>query len=117
MKQQIKIMRIIVRINVAMVLTLGATAPASARAAQLYVAPNGNDTNSGTLEKPYARLFTPVGTVDARQDAEIKATSIRASDGGPLGSYRWLVWAVSPITGEIGGENSAYQELQVIPGR
>ena len=97
MKQQIKIMRIIVRINVAMVLTLVATAPASARAAQLYVAPNGNDTNSGTLEKPYARLFTPVGTVDARQDAEFKATSIRASDGGPLGSYRWLVWAVFPI--------------------
>ena len=59
-----------------------------------------------------AKLFTPVGTVDARQDAEYKATSIRASDGKPLGSYRWLVWAVFPINNF---ENAAYQELQVIP--
>jgi membrane-associated protease RseP (regulator of RpoE activity) len=59
-----------------------------------------------------AKLFTPVGTVDARQDAECKATSIRASDGKPLGSYRWLVWAVFPINNL---ENTAYQELQVIP--
>ena len=32
-----------------------------------------------------AKLFTPVGSVDARQDAEWKATSIRASAGKPLG--------------------------------
>ena len=59
-----------------------------------------------------AKLFTPVGTVDARQDAEWKATSIRASEGKPLGSYRWLVWAVFPIND---AENTVYQELQVIP--
>ena len=59
-----------------------------------------------------AKLFTPIGTVDARQDAEWKATSIRASDGKPLGSYRWLVWAVFPIND---AENAVYQELQVIP--
>jgi hypothetical protein len=46
---------------------------------------------------------------------EFEATSIRRSDGKPLGSYRWLIWAVSPVTGEIGGENTAFQELQVIP--
>jgi hypothetical protein len=56
----------------------------------------------------------PVITVDARQDAEYKATSIRASDGKPLGSYRWLVWAVFPINDS---ENTAFQELQVIPAR
>jgi hypothetical protein len=61
-----------------------------------------------------ARVFTPVITVDARQDAEYKATSIRASDGKPLGSYRWLVWAVFPINDS---ENTAFQELQVIPAR
>jgi len=59
-----------------------------------------------------AKLFTPVGSVDARQDAEWKATSIRVSDGKPLGSYRWLVWAVFPINDS---ENTVYQELQVIP--
>jgi hypothetical protein len=59
-----------------------------------------------------AKLFTPVGTVDARQDAECKATSIRASDGKPLGTYRWLVWAVFPIND---AENTVYQELQVVP--
>jgi hypothetical protein len=59
-----------------------------------------------------ATVFTPIGTVDARQDAEWKATSIRASDGQPLGRYRWLVWAVFPINDS---ENTVYQELQVIP--
>jgi hypothetical protein len=58
-----------------------------------------------------AKLFTPICAVDARQDAECKATSIRASDGKSLGSYRWLVWAVSPIND---AENTAYQELQVL---
>jgi hypothetical protein len=59
-----------------------------------------------------AKLFTPVIAVDARQDAEYKATSIRFSAGKPLGSYRWLVWAVFPINDS---ENTAFQELQVIP--
>ncbi len=61
-----------------------------------------------------AKLFTPVIAVNARQDAEYKATSIRASDGKPLGSYRWLIWAVFPINES---ENTAFQELQVIPAR
>ncbi len=60
------------------------------------------------------KLFTPVIAVDARQDAEYKATSIRGSDGKPLGSYRWLVWAVFPINDS---ENTAFQELQVIQAR
>ena len=61
-----------------------------------------------------AKLFTPIGAVDARQDAAKKVTSIRTSDGKPLGSYRWLVWAVFPVNGV---ENTAYQELQVIPAQ
>jgi membrane-associated protease RseP (regulator of RpoE activity) len=61
-----------------------------------------------------AKLFTPIGAVDARQDAAKKVTSIRTSDGKPLGSYRWLVWAVFPVNGV---ENTAYQEFQVIPAQ
>jgi len=46
--------------------------------------------------------------------ADFLASSIRQGDGRPLGSYRWLVWAVAPATGNAGGENTAFQELQVI---
>jgi hypothetical protein len=64
-----------------------------------------------------ARLFTPVVDLDTGKPAptDFVATRIGRSGGQPLGSYRWLVWAVSPVTGEIGGENTAFQELQVIP--
>jgi hypothetical protein len=44
---------------------------------------------------------------------EYEATSIRRSTGKPLGSYRWLVWAVFPVTQE-NAENTAYQELQAL---
>jgi hypothetical protein len=39
------------------------------------------------------------------------ATSIRAAGGQPLGTFRWLVWRVIPVTGA--GENTAFQEFQV----
>ena len=61
-----------------------------------------------------AQVFTPIIAVDARQDADYKATSIRPSNGQPLGSYRWLVWEVFPINDM---ENTAFQELQVIPAK
>ena len=66
-----------------------------------------------------AAVFTPIMAVDTRaiEPQAFEATSIRRSGGKPLASFRWLVWAVLPITGEIGGENSAFQELQVIPGK
>jgi alpha-L-fucosidase len=61
-------------------------------------------------------VFTPVITVDSRGDrTEYEATSIRRSAGKPLGSYRWLVWAASPTLGEIGGQNTTFEEMQVIP--
>jgi len=63
-----------------------------------------------------ARVFTPLIDLDTRKPAptDFVATSIRLSDGKPLGSYRWLVWAVAPITDDC-GENTAFQELQVFP--
>ena len=33
----------------------------------------------------------------------------------PLGSFRWLIWAASPTIGEIGGQNTTFDEMQVIP--
>ena len=63
------------------------------------------------------RLFAPLIDVDTRKAAEayFTATSIRQSGGKPLGIYRWLVWAVAPVTTNSGGENTAFQEFQVIP--
>ncbi|MEI7899297.1 MAG: alpha-L-fucosidase [bacterium] len=62
-----------------------------------------------------AAVFTPVITVDSRGDrTEYEATSIRRSAGKPLGSFRWLVWAATPTMGEIGGQNTTFEEMQVI---
>jgi alpha-L-fucosidase len=62
------------------------------------------------------QVFTPVITVDDRGErTEHEATSIRRSADQPLGSYRWLVWAASPTMGEIGGQNTTFEEMQVIP--
>jgi len=63
-----------------------------------------------------AALFTPLMAVDTRQGvpSAFEATSIRRADGKPLGAYRWLVWAVYPVT-DANAENTAFQELQVIP--
>ena len=61
-----------------------------------------------------ANRFTPIIAVDARADADYKATSIRCGEGKPLGSWRWLVWAVFPIN-EM--EITSFQELQVIPAK
>jgi len=62
--------------------------------------------------------FTPLITVDSRGDrTECEATSIRRSADKPLGTYRWLVWAASPTMGEIGGQNTTFEEIQVIPAK
>jgi alpha-L-fucosidase len=63
-------------------------------------------------------VFTPIITVDSRGErTECEATSIRRSNGKPLGSFRWLVWAASPTMGEIGGQNTTFEEMQVIPAK
>jgi membrane-associated protease RseP (regulator of RpoE activity) len=63
-----------------------------------------------------ARLFTPLVDLDTGEPApaDFVATGIRCSGGRPLGNYRWLVWAIAPTT-EDNLENTAFQELQVIP--
>jgi len=63
-------------------------------------------------------VFTPVIKIDSRGDrTEYEATSIRRSDGKPVGSYRWLVWVGSPTMGEIGGQNTTFEEMQVTAGK
>jgi len=39
-----------------MIISLGLPAPAGAETARIFVAPNGNDKNPGTLDKPFATL-------------------------------------------------------------
>ena len=64
-------------------------------------------------------VFTPVITVDSRpvNRTEYEATSICRSGSKPLGSFRWLVWAALPTNGEIGGQNTTFEEMQVIQGK
>jgi alpha-L-fucosidase len=59
--------------------------------------------------------FTTLGTIDTTGEAKAKftAASLRASSGQSLGQFRWIVWAVSPVTETGGGENTAFQELHV----
>ena len=89
------------------------------RAKQNYILYGSNAAADPGWDVADAAVFTPIMAVDTREvePKGFEATSIRRSGGKPLGSFRWLVWTVSPITGEIGGENTAFQELQVIPGK
>ena len=59
--------------------------------------------------------FAPLGTIDTSSETEsnFTAASLRAAAGQSLGQFRWIVWAVSPISDHGGGENTAFQELSV----
>ena len=58
--------------------------------------------------------FTVLSTIDTRKTkANYTAASLRAAAGKSLGNYRWVVWAVSPVTDTGGGENTAFQEFSV----
>lgn len=59
--------------------------------------------------------FTPLGTIDTPAQTQIAyiAASLRARAGASLGTFRWIVWSVSPVSPLGGGENTAFQELSV----
>ena len=59
--------------------------------------------------------FKPLGTIDttATPSAEFTAASLQAARGKSLGTFRWILWKVSPVTPTAGGENTAFQELAV----
>jgi hypothetical protein len=57
--------------------------------------------------------FTPLAEVDAASGPrqEFHATSVRSSDGKPLGNFRWLLWMAIPVSPIQ--ENTSFQEFQV----
>lgn len=57
--------------------------------------------------------FSPLGTIDTTSldSKEFVATSLRCAAGETLGTFRWIVWQVSPVTSS--SENTAFQELTV----
>lgn len=59
--------------------------------------------------------FQPLGSIDTsgRSSKTFTAASLRASEGQSLGTFRWIIWRVSPVTSSGGGENTAFQELGV----
>ncbi|MHB1034386.1 MAG: PDZ domain-containing protein [Pirellulales bacterium] len=86
------------------------------RARQNFVLYGSNADSDPGWKVTDATVFTPIISVDASHGTPtaFEATSIRRGNGKPLGNYRWLVWVVSPVTQDR-GENTAFQELQVIP--
>ena len=58
--------------------------------------------------------FTALGTIHsgAGESAYLVA-SLRAVNTNTLGNFRWIVWAVSPVSNLGGGENTAFQEFAV----
>ncbi|MDF1853141.1 MAG: GDSL-type esterase/lipase family protein [Verrucomicrobiales bacterium] len=61
--------------------------------------------------------YTELGTIDTTRQVSSKytAASLRAGEGKNLGTYRWVLWSVSPVTSA--NENTAYQELAVEIGK
>jgi arylsulfatase A-like enzyme len=59
--------------------------------------------------------FVPLGTIDTTGEpqAPYTAASVRTPDGTALGEFRWILWAVSPVTATGGGENTSFQEFSV----
>ena len=72
---------------------------------------------SDSVEDPGWDLksLTELGAIDTAGGAKDKftAASLKTPSGKPLGSFRWIVWAVSPVSSAGGGENTAFQELAV----
>lgn len=101
---------------------LGATEPVSAITARSYNRAQVRGAQKLTLYSSdsgkdpgwdLSRL-TPLCTIDTgRATADDTATSLRAAAGKSLGDFRWIVWAVSPVTSTGGGESTAFQELTV----
>jgi hypothetical protein len=64
-----------------------------------------------------AAVFTPLGTIDTSSagSGNFFAASLRARPGQALGTFRWIVWQVMPVT--AAAENTAFQELAVETAR
>ena len=75
----------------------------------LYGSASATDPGWNTADRS---RFVPLATIDTgAAGAEFTAASLRARGGRSLGSFRWIIWQVRPVTDL--GENSAFQELSV----
>lgn len=83
------------------------------RARQKFVLYGSNSTEDPGWNLADTRRFTPMISVDVPQSTSYQATSVRQSNGQPLGDYRWLIWKVVPINSI--GENTSFQEMQIKP--
>ncbi len=83
------------------------------RGTQHYVLFGSNAATDPGWNTEDRTKFIPIVEVDTTSVAveRFLASSIRRSDGRPLGSLRWLAWVVFPVTAI--NENTAYQEFQV----
>lgn len=82
-----------------------------ARGSQKLMVYGANTTSDPgwNLEK-----YTAIGSIDTGSaTANYTAASRRAPEGKTLGEFRWIVWAVSPVSERGGGENTAFQEFAV----
>jgi hypothetical protein len=77
----------------------------------LYGSTSETDPGWNTADR---KLFKPLIEVDSTSlpADPFQATSIRSSADRPIGRFRWLVWQVHSVTPI--GENTAFQELQVV---
>jgi len=68
------------------------------------------------LAGPTFEALTPLAEVDTRGQAAATfvASRIQRAGGQPLGAFRCLAWAVRPVSEVGGGENTAFQEFQVV---
>jgi len=58
------------------------------------------------------KRFEPIGSIDSTGKAKsFTAASLKSAEGSSLGTYRWIIWSVSPVTKS--GENTAFQEFAV----
>ncbi len=86
------------------------------RGRQRFVLYGSRSSHDPGWQVENAQVFTAIVEVDTQSAAPSSylATSVRRGTAAPVGAYRWLVWAILPVTTTAGGENTAFQEFQVI---
>ncbi|WP_435895182.1 PVC-type heme-binding CxxCH protein [Oceaniferula spumae] len=85
----------------------------SGRGAQTVTIYGSDSTSDPGWKLDDATLFKPLGTISTKGQSlsDFVALSLHAKKGKSLGSYRWIVWKVAPVTSNH--ENTAFQELAV----
>lgn len=85
------------------------------RGAQKVTCYASNATSDPGWDTSDPSRYQPLGSIDTSSldPKAFTAASLRAPEGQSLGTFRWILWSVSPVTSIGGGENTAFQELAV----